>query len=93
MQTITLENECTIYEVAEKQQLIMSKWVGRNTDINFDLAAVTEIDVCFLQLLLSCKKTANEHNVSCELINLPNEVSNKIKAAHLTEHFTLKSGK
>ena len=65
MQTINLENECTIYEVAEKQQKIMEKWPEQKTDISFDLSAVTEVDVCFLQLLLSCKKTGTRGHGIC----------------------------
>lgn len=85
MQTINLKNECTIYEVAEKQQQIMEKWSGQKTDISFDLSAITEIDSCFLQLLLSCKKTAALHNVVCHFINMPDEVINKIKAAYMAD--------
>ena len=85
MQTITLENECTIYEVAEKQQLIMGLWSDQKTDVSFDLSAISEIDVCFIQLLISCKKTALKNNVKFEVVNIPDEVTNKITSAHLTE--------
>jgi anti-anti-sigma factor len=77
--TIKLKNECTIYEVSEKHQHIMEKWANKKQAINLDLSAVTEMDSCFIQLLMSCKKTAAENAADCRLINPSEEVGEKFK--------------
>lgn len=79
MQAITLENECTIYEVAEKHQHIMESWQDQSQPLIIDLSKVTEIDSCFIQLLMSCKKTALEKKTECNFINSSEEVVEKIK--------------
>jgi len=87
--TIKLANECTIYEVAEKHQQIMEKWADKKKPLNLDLSAVTEIDSCFIQLLMSCKKTAAENAVDCHLINPSEKVAEKFNglfAQELLEH-------
>jgi anti-anti-sigma regulatory factor len=83
--TIKLANECTIYEVAEKHQQIMEKWSNFKQPLNIDLSAITEIDSCFIQLLMSCKKTALENKVSCHLINASEEIGDKIKGLFAEE--------
>ncbi|MFK5983993.1 MAG: STAS domain-containing protein [Pseudomonadota bacterium] len=83
--TINLEHDCTIYEVAEKHNQIMQQWAGQDCPIVLNMQAVTDIDVCFLQLLISCKKTAQKNNVSCQILNLPDEIIDKINDANLTE--------
>ena len=88
-QKIMLENECTIYEVAEKHQQIMNNWSDQSQPLTIDLAKVTEIDSCFIQLLMSCKKTALEKKVECHFINSSEEVIEKFKglfAEELLEH-------
>jgi len=83
--TIKLANECTIYEVAEKHQHIMDKWTNKKLPLNLDLSAVTEIDSCFIQLLMSCKKTATENRIACQLINPSEEVGEKFKGLFAQE--------
>jgi len=88
-QKIFLKNECTIYEVAEKHQQIMKNWSDQSQPLIIDLAKVIEIDSCFIQLLMSCKKTALEKKVECHLINSSKEVVEKFKglfAQELLEH-------
>jgi len=78
-QNFFLKNECTIYEVAEKHQQIMKNWSDQSQPLIIDLAKVTEIDSCFIQLLLSCKKTALEKKVECHFISPSEEVVEKFK--------------
>ncbi|MFK5891886.1 MAG: STAS domain-containing protein [Pseudomonadota bacterium] len=88
MKTITLENECTIYEVAEKHQLIIDSWSDKNQPLTIDLAKVTEIDSCFIQLLMSCKKTALKQKTDCFFINSSEEVAEKFKSLFAAELLT-----
>jgi anti-anti-sigma regulatory factor len=85
MQTIILENECTIYEVAEKHQQIIERWPDQSQSITINLANVTEIDSCFIQLLMSCKKTALEKRAECYFINPSAEVEEKFKGLFVSE--------
>lgn len=81
--TVFLDGECTIYEVTEKQHSIMKEWTDYHHPIYIDLSAVVNIDVCFLQLLISCRKTAVQHNSHCYLLNVPDKVRTKIISSYL----------
>jgi len=83
--TIKLDNECTVYEVAEKHQQIMKSWSDQNQPLLIDLEKVTGIDSCFIQLLMSCKKTALEKKVECLFINPSEEVVEKFKGLFAQE--------
>ena len=83
--TIKFANECTIYEVSERHQQIMTKWADIKQSLTIDLSAVSEIDSCFIQLLLSCKKTALEKNVSFQLVNGSEKVGEKFRGLFAEE--------
>jgi|GEM_PF-460662 len=80
---ITLDNECTIYEVSEWQQKIISQWSNQKQSLHFNLANVNEMDASFVQLLLSCKKTTHDRGVQCVLNNIPASVEERFRQMHI----------
>jgi len=82
---IRFSGECTIYEVAESQNKIIQKWPDQSQTINLNMSGVSDIDASFVQLLLSCKKTAHENNAQCHITNLPTVVEDKFQAMHVAE--------
>jgi len=82
---ITLNGECTIYEVAEWQNKIIEKWSDYSQTLSLNLAEVSDIDACFVQLLLSCKKTAHAHGAQCHLLNSPEILNDRLKNMHVAE--------
>jgi len=76
---IALPKECSIYEVALWQQKIIEQWPNQSTHLVFNLEAVQEMDASFVQLFLSCQKTAHHHGGNCCLINIPENVEERLK--------------
>jgi len=85
MVEITLSGECTIYEVAEWQNKIIDKWSDLSQSLNLNMADVSDVDASFVQLLLSCKKTAHANDAQCHLINPPSTLQERLKNMHLEE--------
>ena len=82
---VSLPHECTIYEVAQWQQNIITQWANQSTPLKFDLAEVKEMDASFVQLLLSCQKTAHHHGATCTLDNIPAAVEERLQQMHVYE--------
>ncbi|MBF0265632.1 MAG: STAS domain-containing protein [Gammaproteobacteria bacterium] len=85
-QTIKLGAECTIYEVLEKHHQIIEQWKDLGQSFTIDMSSVEEIDNSFVQLLLSCKKTAITNNSDCELINIPDSIKEYIESAYYSDY-------
>ena len=88
MVKITLENDCTIYEVSEKHHQIVDKWPQSGEELQFDLSGVGEMDVCFIQMLMSCEQSARNQELSFKLLNVPDELMgkfNRLAAVNLLE--------
>jgi len=82
---IDLPEECSIYEVAQWQQKIIEQWPNQLHPLIVNLEKVQEMDASFVQLLLSCNKTAHHHDGSCILINIPENVQERLKQMQVYE--------
>ena len=89
---IALEQDCTIYEVSEKHHQIVEQWSkSGSSGIRLDLSAVGEMDVCFIQMLISCEQSAKKQERSFELLNVSDELKDKftkLAALNLLEGIT-----
>ena len=67
-----LAGDWTIYRAAELQPLLQAR-LAEGAD-SFDLAGVTEIDSCGLQLLLAARRSAAAAGVQARFLNAPEAV-------------------
>ena len=86
MSAIALSGECTIYEIAQLHQKIHDNWKA-GTNLELDVSAVSEVDASFIQLLASCKKRAEAHEVNLLLNNPTDALNEKIKAMFMIDYF------
>ena len=86
MKPISLRGESTIYEMSSLHQQVLKDWKSDRV-LALDLAAITTIDPSFVQLLMSCKQTAQHHQQNFELLNAPDELTRTIDAMMLTDFF------
>jgi len=85
-QKIKLDAECTIYEVLEKHHKIIEQWKDLSEPFIIDMSAVEEIDNSFVQLLLSCKKTATMNDSNLELINIPETIMTYLQSGFYSDY-------
>ncbi len=86
MTVISLQGDCTIYEIAQIQQQIDDNWKqGTNLDLN--VSAVLEVDVTFVQLLASCKKSVEENEQALKVTGPTKVLIDKIKAVFMQDYF------
>jgi len=85
MNSIQLDDECSIYEIAQIHQKIHDSWQAK-TDLTLDVSAVSSVDASFIQLIASCKKMAMDKNLSFKLLNPSETVSNKIDAMFMNAY-------
>jgi len=50
--------EMTIYHAAAMKTALLGKWTRDESDVTLDLAEVTELDTCGLQILLALRQLA-----------------------------------
>lgn len=91
MKPIMLSGDCSIYEISSLHEKVVKAWKG-NSPLALDLAKVTDIDPSFIQLLISCRKTAENKKQSLELVNAPQELTHMIDAMFAWEIFSAESG-
>lgn len=79
MSPIKLNGDCSIYEISSIHQQVMKSWKGKSA-LTLDLSRVSEIDASFIQLLMSCKQTAEQEKQSFELLNASDKLTQTIDA-------------
>lgn len=82
---VVFNGECTIYEVAEWQNKIIQKWSDHHLDIVLNMSEISDVDASFVQLLLSCKKTAHAHGSQCHITQIPSVLEERLKHMHVAE--------
>ncbi len=87
MNPIQLSGEGTIYEIVSIHQQIHDNW-SVDTDMILDVSAITEVDASFIQLLASCKKTAESNHQTFQIINQPETLNDKMAAMFMQDFFT-----
>ena len=87
MNPIKLSGDCSIYEISSTHQQVMKSWKG-DSALALDLSNVRDIDASFIQLLMSCKQTAEQKAQSFELLNVPEKASQMIEAMCSADFFT-----
>jgi ABC-type transporter Mla MlaB component len=91
MKPIKLSGDCSIYEISSLHEKVMKAWKGESP-LALDLAKVTEMDPSFIQLLISCKQTAENKEQSLELLNAPEELTHMIDAMFTSDIFSAEPG-
>jgi ABC-type transporter Mla MlaB component len=86
MSSISLQGDCTIYEIAQIQQQIDDNW-KEGTDIDLNVSAVLAVDVTFVQLLASCKETAKENEHAFKVTGPTKVLTEKIEAVFMQDYF------
>jgi len=82
---IPVVGECTIYEVAEWQQKIITLWPDEQQSVCFNLSQVNEMDASFVQLLLGCKKAALSQGVQCVISEIPPSVEERFQQMNVAD--------
>ena len=90
MSAIKLSGDCSIYEISSIHQQVMKHWKG-HTALALDLSSVIDIDASFIQLLMSCKQTAEQNNQTFELLNVSDPLSKMIDGMFSSDFFTTPS--
>ena len=91
MKPITLSGDCSIYEISSVHQQVMERWKGKSP-LALDLSKVNDIDASFIQLLMSCKQTAEHKKQSLEIVNAPDELAHMIDALFISDILSTESG-
>ena len=87
MNPIKISGDCSIYEISSTHQQVMKSWKG-DSALALDLSNVRDIDASFIQLLMSCKQTAEQKEQPFELLNVPEKVTQMIEAMFSADFFT-----
>jgi anti-anti-sigma regulatory factor len=83
-QKFIMNDECTIYEVAELQQQIFTI-IETNKSIDFDLSGVSRLDASVVQLLLSAKIELELRNLSMSISALSQEAKRVISKTYCND--------
>ncbi len=87
MSSITLKGECTIYEIGQIHQQIHDKW-KQDSELSLNVSAVTDADASFIQLLASCRKTAEDKGQAFKLVKPTEALIQKIEAMFMSAAFS-----
>ena len=87
MNSLSLSGDCTIYEISEIHQQVLQAW-KKKKGLTLDLSEVADIDASFMQLLLSCRQSAQQQQQLFELKNIPQQLSEKLESLYLSEWFS-----
>lgn len=60
--------EMTIYHAASMKTALLARWPGGTTDVALDLANVTELDTCGLQMLIMVQQLARSEGRSVVVV-------------------------
>lgn len=86
MQTLTIENDLTIFTVTEKKTSLLA-FVNSGSELELDLSQVEEIDTAGLQLLILIKREAAKAGKSLRFVMHSKPVLEIIELANLTTAF------
>ena len=87
MAAIKLSGDCSIYGITDVQQLIHKKW-NNNKPLTLDLSDVSDFDPSLIQLLMSCKSSAIQHNQPFEMLNMSEDIQQVLDAMLVTDYFS-----
>ena len=86
MQTLTIENDLTIFTVIEKKTSLLA-FLNAGSDLEVDLSQVEEIDTAGLQVLILIKREAAKTGKSLKFVMHSKPVLDIIELANLTSAF------
>lgn len=86
MQTLTIENDLTIFTVIEKKTNLLA-FLNSGSDLEVDLSQVEEIDTAGLQVLILIKREAAKTGKSLRFVMHSKPVQDIIELANLTSAF------
>lgn len=86
MQTLTIENDLTIFTVIEKKTSLLA-FLNTGSDLEVDLSQVEEIDTAGLQVLILIKREAAKTGKSLRFVMHSKPVLDIIELANLTSAF------
>ena len=87
MAAIKLSGDCSIYGITDVQQLIDKKW-DVNKPLTIDLSGVSDFDPSLIQLLMSCKTSAIQHNQPFEMVNMSEDIQKVLDTMLVTDYFS-----
>lgn len=86
MQTLTIENDLTIFTVIDKKTSLLA-FLNKGSDLEVDLSQVEEIDTAGLQVLILIKREAAKTGKSLRFVMHSKPVLDIIELANLTTIF------
>ena len=86
MQTLTIENDLTIFTAADKKDALLA-FLKTGSELEVDLSQVEEIDTAGLQLLILIKREAAKTGKSLTFVLHSKPVLEIIELANLTSTF------
>jgi anti-sigma B factor antagonist len=86
MQTLTIENELTIFTAAEMKQYLLD-FLNSGKELEIDLSQVDEIDTAGLQLLILIKREAAQAGKTLSFSMHSKSVLEILELANLTTTF------
>lgn len=72
---ITMSGDCSLRAIADHHATLQDAFRGGEGGIAVDMAAVEDVDVSFIQLMLSAAKTAAASDRAFSLLNMPAPVA------------------
>ncbi|MCQ8182958.1 STAS domain-containing protein [Methylomonas sp. SURF-1] len=86
MQTLTIEDELTIFTAAEQKNNLLS-FLNSGDDLEINLSQVTEMDTAGLQLLVLAKREAARTGKTLRFVMHSKAVLDILELANLTTAF------
>jgi anti-sigma B factor antagonist len=87
MSILAIEGELTIYRAAELKDTLLNALAADMSDLELNLAAVTEMDSAGLQLLMMLKKAAHQQKRELHLVAHSPPVLEVFELLNVAAHF------
>lgn len=87
MKPIAIKGEANIYQISGIQDQILKAWKG-DTALTLDLSKAEDVDSSFIQLLLSCKRSAQANSQQFEILKVPEHVQSMLDALYANDCFS-----
>lgn len=87
--TVRVENDLTIFNVAELREILLSRIQDGGGDLEIDLSAATAVDDTGFQLLLATSKSAARANRGLRVSNAPAALREYVAVADLRDEIRI----